>query len=77
MQTTSGVFTVNGASFIPPTTPVLLQILSGARDANDLLPEGAVYPLPVNSTIEISMPGGVVGGGVNLVMLQLLCYLIH
>ncbi|PBK61438.1 hypothetical protein ARMSODRAFT_896839, partial [Armillaria solidipes] len=61
--TTSGVFTVNGAQFIPPTTPVLLQILSGARDANDLLPEGAVYPLPVNSTIEISMPGGVVGGG--------------
>ncbi|KAK0451148.1 laccase [Desarmillaria tabescens] len=60
--TTSGVFTINGASFVPPTTPVLLQILSGAQNANDLLPEGTVYPLPVNSTIEISMPGGVVGG---------------
>ncbi|KAK0239810.1 laccase [Armillaria nabsnona] len=42
----SGVFTVNGVQFIPPTTPVLLQILSGAQDANDLLPKGAVYPLP-------------------------------
>ncbi|KAK0200606.1 laccase lcc5 [Desarmillaria ectypa] len=61
--TTSGVFTVNGAQFVHPTTPVLLQILSGARKANDLLPQGTVYPLPLNSIIEISMPGGVVGGG--------------
>ncbi|KAK0200634.1 laccase lcc5 [Desarmillaria ectypa] len=61
--TSAGTFTINGASFVPPTTPVLLQILSGAQNANDLLPEGSVYSLPVNSTIEISMPGGVVGGG--------------
>ncbi|KAK0451157.1 laccase lcc5, partial [Desarmillaria tabescens] len=55
---TSGAFTVNGASFVPPTTPILLQILSGARNANNLLPEGSVYSLPANSTIEISMSGG-------------------
>ncbi|KAK0219229.1 laccase lcc5 [Armillaria fumosa] len=59
----SGTFTVNGFTFVPPTTPVLLQLLSGAQNANDLLPEGSVYPLPLNATIEISMPGGVIGGG--------------
>ncbi|KAK0224304.1 laccase lcc5 [Armillaria fumosa] len=61
--TSAGTFTVNGAQFTAPTTPVLLQILSGAQSADDLLPEGSVFPLPINSTIEISMPGGVVGGG--------------
>ncbi|KAK0432321.1 laccase [Armillaria borealis] len=61
--TTAGTFTVNGAHFVPPTTPVLLQLLSGAQSASDLLPEGSVFPLPANSTIEISMPGGIVGGG--------------
>ncbi|PBK95999.1 Cu-oxidase-domain-containing protein [Armillaria gallica] len=61
--TTAGTFTVNGAHFVPPTTPVLLQILSGAQSASDLLPQGSVFPLPSNSTIEISMPGGIVGGG--------------
>ncbi len=64
-QTTAGTFTVNGAHFVPPTTPVLLQILSGAQSASDLLPQGSVFPLPSNSTIEISMPGGIVGGGVS------------
>ncbi|KAK0201368.1 laccase lcc5 [Desarmillaria ectypa] len=61
--TTAGTFTVNGAQFTPPTTPVLLQILSGAQSASDLLPQGSVFPLPAKSTIELSMPGGVVGGG--------------
>ncbi|KAK0488306.1 laccase lcc5, partial [Armillaria luteobubalina] len=59
----AGAFTVNGVTFVPPTTPVLLQLLSGAQNANDLLPQGSVYPLPLNATIEISMPGGVIGGG--------------
>ncbi|KAG7443731.1 laccase [Guyanagaster necrorhizus] len=61
--TSAGTFTINGVQFIPPTTPVLLQILSGAENANDLLPEGSIYNLPLNSTIEISLPGGVIGGG--------------
>ncbi|KAK7443258.1 laccase, multicopper oxidase, benzenediol:oxygen oxidorectuctase [Stygiomarasmius scandens] len=55
-------FEINGVEFVPPTVPVLLQILSGAQSANDLLPTGSVYNLPLNSTIEISMPAGVVGG---------------
>ncbi|KAF9477937.1 laccase [Pholiota conissans] len=54
-------FTVNGATFIPPTVPVLLQIMSGAMTATDLLPSGSVYVLPPNKIIEISMPGGSVG----------------
>ncbi|KAK0494066.1 laccase [Armillaria luteobubalina] len=53
--TSAGTFTVNGAQFTAPSTPVLLQILSGAKRS--------VFPLPSNSTIELSMPGGVVGGG--------------
>ncbi|KAJ6614141.1 laccase 2 [Mycena sp. CBHHK59/15] len=51
-------FTVNGATFVPPTVPVLLQILSGAQAAQDLLPSGSVYTLPPNKVIEISIPGG-------------------
>ncbi|KAJ7278951.1 laccase 1 [Mycena rebaudengoi] len=54
-------FKVNGAQYIPPTAPVLLQILSGARLATDLLPAGSVYTLPPNKVIEISIPGGTAG----------------
>nr|WEX25378.1 laccase [Coriolopsis gallica] len=51
-----GRFSINGASFTPPTVPVLLQILSGAQSAQDLLPTGSVYSLPANADIEISLP---------------------
>jgi iron transport multicopper oxidase len=57
-------FTINGAEFIPPTAPVLLQILSGARSAQDLLPSGSVYTLPRNKVIEVSIPGGAAGAPV-------------
>nr|UYM28070.1 laccase 7 [Trametes polyzona] len=49
-------FFINGATFVPPTVPVLLQILSGASSASDLLPSGSVFSLPSNSTIELSFP---------------------
>ncbi|EIW60660.1 phenoloxidase [Trametes versicolor FP-101664 SS1] len=49
-------FFINGATFQPPTTPVLLQIMSGAQAASDLLPSGDVYALPSDSTIELSFP---------------------
>ncbi|KAF8182147.1 Cupredoxin [Mycena galopus ATCC 62051] len=48
---------INGASFTPPSAPALLQILSGAQVAQDLLPTGSYYSLPSNKTIEISIPG--------------------
>jgi iron transport multicopper oxidase len=57
-------FRVNGATFIPPTAPVLLQILSGAQTAQDLLPPGSLYVLPPNKVIEITIPGGSIGSPV-------------
>jgi iron transport multicopper oxidase len=57
-------FTMNGAIFTPPTVPVLLQILSGAHTAQELLPPGSLYELPPNKVIELSLPGtGVEIGG--------------
>ncbi|KIK54008.1 hypothetical protein GYMLUDRAFT_49075 [Collybiopsis luxurians FD-317 M1] len=49
-----GKFTINGTTFVPPTVPVLLQILSGAQSATDLLPKGSVFGLPLNKTIQVS-----------------------
>ncbi|KAJ6536703.1 laccase [Mycena vulgaris] len=56
-------YSLNGASFFPPTAPALLQILSGAQAAQDLLPSGSYYSLPPNKVIEISIPGDVNPGG--------------
>lgn len=50
---------------MPPTVPVLLQILSGAQAATDLLPAGVLYTLPPNKVIELSMPGLAAGGPVS------------
>ncbi|KAJ3713485.1 laccase [Lentinula guzmanii] len=52
------LFSMNGVVFEPPTVPVLLQILSGAQHAQDLLPKGGVYTLPPNKVIEINLFGG-------------------
>ncbi|KAF4610243.1 hypothetical protein D9613_010326 [Agrocybe pediades] len=49
-------FTINNVSFSPPSVPVLLQILSGAQTAQDLLPSGSVYTLPPNQVVELSFP---------------------
>ncbi|KAG1727034.1 laccase [Suillus lakei] len=53
-----GRFLINGYTYTPPTTPVLLQILTGQLDALQLQPFGSVYTLPPNKTIELSIPGG-------------------
>ncbi|KAJ7434461.1 laccase [Mycena latifolia] len=58
---TTFTFEINGATFTPPTVPVLLQILSGAQTATDLLPTGSVFTLPANSVVELSIPGGTPG----------------
>jgi iron transport multicopper oxidase len=60
------VFEVNGVTFKPPTVPVLLQILSGAKNASDLLPAGSIYGLARNKSVEISIPGGAIGGPVSI-----------
>ncbi|KAG6334761.1 hypothetical protein ID866_4327 [Astraeus odoratus] len=50
-------YTVNGVSWAgQEELPILLQILSGAGNASQLLPKGSVYELPHNRVIEISMP---------------------
>jgi len=58
-------FSINGAVFNPPTVPVLLQILSGAHSAQDLLPPGSVYMLLPNKVVEVSIPAGAIGGPVS------------
>ena len=60
------MFLVNGVTFQPPTIPVLLQILSGAQSASDLLPAGSIYGLAPNQSVEISIPGGAIGGPVSI-----------
>ncbi|KAJ7866400.1 laccase [Mycena olivaceomarginata] len=52
---------INGVSYTSPTVPVLLQVLSGAQSATDLLPSGSVFTLPANSVVELSIPGGTAG----------------
>lgn len=47
-------FLINGAQYIPPTIPVLLQILSGAVTPWQIEPKGSVYTLPKDQLIEIT-----------------------
>ena len=61
--TSEGNFTFNNVTFATPSVPVLLQILSGARQASELLPNGSVYTLPPNKVIEINFPNGTAASG--------------
>ena len=56
---------VNGTSFEAPSVPVLLQIMSGAKQPSDLLPKGSIYGLEPNKSVELVIPGGVLGGPVS------------
>ena len=49
-------YTLGNVTYVAPPVPVLLQILSGARQASELLPNGSIYVLPQNKVIEISFP---------------------
>ncbi|KAJ6496268.1 laccase [Mycena sanguinolenta] len=61
LNTTNFHFGFNNVSFVPPTVPVLLQILSGTQAAQDLLPKGSVIELKPNKVIEVNIPGGSAG----------------
>jgi len=50
-----GAYYMNGERYRPPTVPVLLQIMSGARQATDLMPSGSVYVLEPNKVVELTM----------------------
>lgn len=54
------MFTVNGAPFDPPPVPILLQVLSGSADVQDLVPSGSIFYAPHNAgkwpkSVEITM----------------------
>ncbi|KXN80855.1 Laccase-2 [Leucoagaricus sp. SymC.cos] len=49
-------FDINGISYVSPTIPVLLQMLSGAKQPADFLPSEQVFILPKNSIIDIKFP---------------------
>jgi hypothetical protein len=59
-------FLINGFSFQAPPVPVLLQILSGAKKASDLVPPGSIYGLEPNKSVELTIPAGVIGGPVSI-----------
>ncbi|KAJ7136866.1 putative laccase 2 precursor [Mycena epipterygia] len=56
-QPNAPFFDINGISYLSPSLPVLLQLLSGAQKPSDLLPSEQVIILPSNSIIDISIPG--------------------
>ena len=60
-----GVYYMNGVRYRPPTVPVLLQIMSGAQQATDLMPNGSVYVLEPNKVVELTMYTTGVGGPVS------------
>ncbi|KAH8818673.1 laccase [Flagelloscypha sp. PMI_526] len=49
-------FTIDGATFTPPTVPVLTQILSGSLTAQELLPEGSFIEISQGDIVEINLP---------------------
>ncbi|TFL05395.1 laccase [Pterulicium gracile] len=53
----TGKYLQNGVTYVPPKAPVLLQILSGAKSAQELLPSESVYTLPLNKVVEVTIPG--------------------
>ena len=60
---------MNGVAYESPDVPILLQILNGVP-ASQLLPNGSIYPLEANQSVEISFPNGAggtdTGGPVSL-----------
>lgn len=47
-------FLINGAQYMPPSIPILLQILSGAVSPWQIEPRGSVYTLPKDRLVEIT-----------------------
>ncbi|KAG1753254.1 laccase [Suillus lakei] len=62
VTSTAGIYSINNVTYKPPTVPVLLQILSGAQHATDLLPKGSVYVLGANKVVELTMVTPNIGG---------------
>jgi iron transport multicopper oxidase len=54
---------MNNASFEDPSVPILLQILSGAKRVEDLVPAGSIYGLNRGDVVELTIPAGALVGG--------------
>ncbi|KDQ26265.1 laccase [Pleurotus ostreatus PC15] len=52
----TALFTTNNQTFVPPSVPVLLQILSGAHDVHELAPSGTIYDIKHGQVVELTMP---------------------
>lgn len=52
----------NNTPFAEPNVPVLLQILSGTTDPDQLLPKGTIYHLKRDKTYQLDIQNGLVGG---------------
>jgi iron transport multicopper oxidase len=52
-----GLFRINNATYTAPDVPILLQIMNGNKDAQSLLPQGSVIPLPAHKTVEVRIKG--------------------
>jgi len=72
----NGIYTINNVTYLPPTVPVLLQILSGAQDASDLLPNGSIYVLEPNKVVELTMFIAYAGGPVSSTTIKTPCYIL-
>ncbi|KAJ7890152.1 laccase-1 [Mycena olivaceomarginata] len=57
-QPNAPFFDINNISYISPSLPALLQLLSGASKPTDFLPSEQLFLLPPNSIIDITIPGG-------------------
>lgn len=77
INATTALFEINNVSFTPPPIPVLLQILSGAVNLSQLQPQGSVYTLPRNKTVEVSFPGQLLLAAVCFTCFLRLHSLIH
>jgi FtsP/CotA-like multicopper oxidase with cupredoxin domain len=76
-NTGGGIYYMNGVRYQPPTVPVLLQILSGAQQATDLMPNGSVYVLGPNKVVELTMTIAGAGGPVSSHSSSSLCNHLH
>lgn len=56
---------MNGFTFKDPSVPILLQILSGVKKAQDLVPSGSIYGLNHGEVVEMTIPAGALGGPVS------------
>ncbi|KAJ7820957.1 laccase [Mycena leptocephala] len=56
-QDNAPFFDINGISYLSPSLPVLLQLLSGASKPSDFLPSEQLLLLPPNSIVDIAIPG--------------------